>query len=357
MTDYENLICFDGSDDGFDWANRGMLREGVIVEGTKDTNFAPPLVYYEGAALMEKVANYIPPIKQELESQALVIDTWNRETTLPGFYWRFFMETFMVPAYTCDKMESKDMSYPGFADTYSCYCNNGDYHTMPQINFEVTNENYQFDLDPSAYMFLPYINYTQPMSLCVLGLQESPGTLMDGTEYIGLGQRALATFPFYAVFDRVENRVAMELGNASDMNGAHEMGLQLASSAIIVLGLLILLGYLIYLRKSRIQAEEWLEQHEHILFSHAKNIKSEEDILQSLVDHAEGKERLEQRRDEKAHALQSKVGGTQGEATTALLGGESPHKRSPSASGRSKPEIKKTYTSDSELRDTDKETH
>ena len=201
---------------------------------------------------MEKVSNYIPPIKQELQAQALVIDTWNRATTLPSFYWRFFMETFMVPAYTCDKMEAKDMSYPGMQDTYSCYCNNGDYHTMPSINFEITDQNYQFNLDPSGYMFLPYINYTQPMSLCILGLDESPTTLPDGTEYIGLGQRALATFPFYAVFDRETNRVAMELGNAQDLGGEKEMGLQLAASAIIVIGLLVLLGYLIYLRKTRI---------------------------------------------------------------------------------------------------------
>jgi len=70
------------------------------------------------------------------------------------------MDTFMVPAYTCDKMLPEDLTYPGFEDTYSCFCNNGDYHTMPQINFEVTDQDYQYDLDPSGYMFLPYINYT-----------------------------------------------------------------------------------------------------------------------------------------------------------------------------------------------------
>lgn len=110
-----------------------------MVEGSANINFAPKLVYYEGNALMEKVANYIPPIKQELDSQALVIDTWRRSTTLPGFFWTFFMDTFMVAAYTCDKMQEKDLTYPGFSDTYSCWCNNGDYHDMPQINFEVTD--------------------------------------------------------------------------------------------------------------------------------------------------------------------------------------------------------------------------
>ena len=252
VTDYQQLKRFDGSNDGFDWKNLGELKEGVIPDGYNEMNFAPPLVYFEGKALMEKVSNYIPPIKQELESQGLVVDTWSRSTTLPSFFWRFFMQTFMVPAYTCDKMEPKDLQYPGMEGTYSCFCNNGDYHTMPSLNFEITDENYQFNLDPNQYMYLPYLNYTQPMSLCVLGLEESTNTLPDGTEYVGLGQRAMATFPFYAVFDRETNRVAMELGNAQDLGGEKEMGLQLAASAVIVIGLLVLLGYLIYLRKSRI---------------------------------------------------------------------------------------------------------
>jgi len=37
----------------------------------------------------------------------------------------------MIPAYTCDKLAASNLQYPGLASTYSCYCNNGDYHTMP----------------------------------------------------------------------------------------------------------------------------------------------------------------------------------------------------------------------------------
>ena len=117
------------------------------------------------------------------------------------------------------------------------------------------------------------------MSLCVLGLQKSPDTLADGIEYISLGQRSLATFPFYAVYDRAANQVAMELGAAIDSKSKHEMSWQLTISAIIVLGLLCILAYLIYLRRSRLQAEEWLETNHHVLFSHGKNLKSEEAIL------------------------------------------------------------------------------
>ena len=72
--------------------------------------------------------------------------------------------------------------------TYSCYCNNGDYHTMPQINLEISGKNLQFDMDPADYMFLPYLNYTVPMSLCLLGLQETPGKTSDtDLDYVALG--------------------------------------------------------------------------------------------------------------------------------------------------------------------------
>jgi len=79
----------------------------------------------------------------------------------------------------------------------------------------------------------------------------------------------------------------MELGNSSDMHGDHDQSTALIASFIIVAGLLVLLCYLICLRRSRLNSEEWLEEHKHMLYSHAKNIKSEGDILKSLVDHIE----------------------------------------------------------------------
>ena len=116
------------------------------------------------------------------------------------------------------------MHYPGFDHTYSCWCNNGDYHTMPTINFEVTSQDYQYNLEPYDYMFLPYINYTQPETLCILGLMESKRKLHIGSYIIALGQRSMAKFPFYAVYDRVNNRVTVELGAAIDSKSKHEMG-------------------------------------------------------------------------------------------------------------------------------------
>lgn len=68
----------------------------------------------------------------------------------------------MIQAYTCDEIpaDSKEESYPSLSMTYSCYCNNGDYHTMPDINLELTDHKTQFDMTPGDYMFLPYLNYT-----------------------------------------------------------------------------------------------------------------------------------------------------------------------------------------------------
>ena len=62
------------------------------------------------------------------------------------------------------------VNYPGFSNIYTCYCNNGDYHSLPDINFELKNLNMQFDLAASNYLLLPYINYTRPVSLCLLAM-------------------------------------------------------------------------------------------------------------------------------------------------------------------------------------------
>ena len=65
---------------------------------------------------------------------------------MPDFFYNYFTDTFMIQAYTCDLLvaqpdETDDdefSQYPGMDKTYSCYCNNGDYHTMPDINLEIT---------------------------------------------------------------------------------------------------------------------------------------------------------------------------------------------------------------------------
>ena len=51
----------------------------------------------------------------------------------------------------------------------------------------------------------------------------------------------------------------------------------------LVIFLFAMLIYLIYLRRARIQAEEWLELNKNTLFSQHSNLKSEEEILDALV--------------------------------------------------------------------------
>ena len=49
----------------------------------------------------------------------------------------------------------------------------------------------------------------------------------------------------------------------------------------------IMVIYLIFLRYTRIQAEEWLKANKKILFSHAADLKTEEEILEALVNSKE----------------------------------------------------------------------
>ena len=79
------------------------------------------------------------------------------------------------------------------------------------------------------------------------------------------------------------------------MGGKGTRGVQIAVSITIVLILFLMLVYLIVLRRNRIKAEEWLEQHKSTLFSHAANLKTEEEILEALVKSKELKDLLENR--------------------------------------------------------------
>ena len=59
---------------------------------------------------------------------------------------------------------------------------------MPTINVELGSAGYQYDVGPDNYMNLPYLNYTQPMSLCILGVDKVK-TLLHGAQYLSFGQR------------------------------------------------------------------------------------------------------------------------------------------------------------------------
>jgi len=139
-------------------------------------------------------------------------------------------------------------------------------------------------MGPANYMFLPYLNYTQPMSLCILGLGETAHQGLEGTNYVALGQRALALLPFYSIYDRVANTAKIELGGAVENGtGCQEDFYPMIIAIVIIAALLIMICYLIALRCSRIKAEEWLEKNRHILFNHANKLKTEEELLEAIL--------------------------------------------------------------------------
>ena len=188
------MTCDEGSDGDCDtnnpdnsFDNDGATQTDAIPTASSTLGYTQPLTYGT-LDLMLKIQNYVPPMKEELQTQLLAVNTWYREMQLPDFFYNYFTDTFMIQAYTCDLLSKEEDQYPAMSNTYSCYCNNGDYHTMPAINLEITDKNYQFDMDPSNYMFLPYLNYTVPMSLCILGVESAPIQNLDGgLQYASLG--------------------------------------------------------------------------------------------------------------------------------------------------------------------------
>ena len=98
-----------------------------------------------------------------------------------------------------------------------------------------------------------------------------------------LGQRALATFPYYAVFDRANTSAYIQIGSQTATGSSDAQVFQIIVIVALVIFLFAMLIYLIYLRRARIQAEEWLELNKNTLFSQHSNLKSEEEILDALV--------------------------------------------------------------------------
>ena len=64
--------------------------------------------------------------------------------------------------------------------------------------------------------------------------------------------------------------------------------------------MLVMIVYLIALRAIRIKAEDWLDKNRHILFNHAANLKSEDELLEAILT---------------SERLDSQLGGAQGTPT------------------------------------------
>ena len=59
--------------------------------------------------------------------------------------------------------------------------------------------------------------------------------------------------------------------------------MQFLYSFAVVIVIYAFLVYLIFLRRRKIKAEEWLETHKNTLFNHGSSFKTEEEVIEALV--------------------------------------------------------------------------
>ena len=75
----------------------------------------------------------------------------------------------------------------------------------------------------------------------------------------------------------------MSIGGSTPADDDAELRLQIILSVVITTVLFLLLLYLIYLRRNRIKAEEWLDLHKDVLFGSTWGKMTEVEILEALV--------------------------------------------------------------------------
>ena len=76
---------------------------------------------------------------------------------------------------------------------------------------------------------------------------------------VQFGQRTLAKFPLIVSYDLTTGTQTMNLAGDISTPTDTDLVMQIVISLAIVIILFIMLVYLIYLRRNRIKAEEWLE--------------------------------------------------------------------------------------------------
>ena len=89
--------------------------------------------------------------------------------------------------------------------------------------------------------------------------------------------------PLFVVYDRDANTATVNLGGSIPIPKDEDFAMQITISLAIVVILFVMLVYLIYLRRNRMEAEKWLQNNKNILFNSALGLKSEEEILEALV--------------------------------------------------------------------------
>ena len=79
---------------------------------------------------------------------------------------------------------------------------------MPSIEFELANQQYTFAKSPKEYMMLPFIQYKdQDQTMCMLAISNGAdyNDTNDITNPLIIGQRFLATSPFFFIVYRSTN--------------------------------------------------------------------------------------------------------------------------------------------------------
>ena len=69
-----------------------------------------------------------------------MIDTYYRMIHSPAYFVDYIHQNFMIPYYTCNDYTGKIVQYHELLTVYGCFCNNGDYHQMPSISFELDKQ-------------------------------------------------------------------------------------------------------------------------------------------------------------------------------------------------------------------------
>lgn len=80
------------------FTNLTMPILNAMPSATNELKKKEPLTSY---SMHLKINNYLPLLNKENNADRLIVDTWSRDTRLPSFFYEYFLQTFMIPSYTC----------------------------------------------------------------------------------------------------------------------------------------------------------------------------------------------------------------------------------------------------------------
>ena len=233
---------------------------------------------------MLKVMDFIPPQKNyDVVKQNLRVDTYYRSMYTPFYFFEFLRTNYFIENFTCDKVSKDALNFTTQYDLYSCSCNDENYNGMPDIKIMLdVNDGLEYVLGPSDYMFMPFINYTEPIDArCILALLSYE--MATEVRLITLGQRFFAKFGLMVVYDRESRSAQMAISGSEDINETVHVIRPICFGIIFSIIFFGLLLYLINMKYTRMAAEKWLEVHQDVLFGTTWGSMTELEILETLV--------------------------------------------------------------------------